>query len=178
MLGALDRPDSGSVRIRDTDVLKLSSRKVAAFRNKNLGFVFQAHHLLPEFTAAEKVAMPLWIGGTGKAEGIRRGEEILDLVGLAARRGHKPSQLSGGEQQRVAIARALALSPAVLFADEPTGNLDTANAESIHSLFLDLRRKTGQTIVFITHNEALAALTDRTLLMRDGRIVEERNNKE
>jgi lipoprotein-releasing system ATP-binding protein len=178
LLGALDRPDEGSVLIRDTDVMKLSARKVAAFRNKNLGFVFQAHHLLPEFTAAENVAMPLWIGGMGKAEGIRQGEELLGRVGLSARKGHKPSQLSGGEQQRVAIARALALRPAVLFADEPTGNLDTANAESIHTLFLDLRRQTGQTIVFITHNEALATLTDRTLMMLDGRIVEERRNKE
>lgn len=177
LLGALDIADSGKVFIKGTDLSTLSNRKLAAFRNSMIGFVFQAHHLLPEFTAAENVAMPLWIGKKSHAEGLKRSAELLDRVGLSRRASHKPSELSGGEQQRVAIARALANNPAILFADEPTGNLDSANATAVHQLFLQLRQDLGQTIVFITHNEHLASLTDRTLLLRDGQIVEEQDHK-
>ena len=176
LLGALDKPDRGSVSIRDTEVFSLPAAKQARFRNQQLGFVFQSHHLLPEFSAAENVAMPLWIKGTGRKAALAAASKMLELVGLAARTANKPSQLSGGEQQRVAIARALINKPAILMADEPTGNLDTANAEAIHNLFLNLRRELQQTIILITHNEALAARTDRTLVMRDGAIVEERRH--
>ena len=174
LLGALDKPDGGTVRIRDTDLFRLPSRKQAEFRNRQLGFVFQFHHLLPEFSAAENVAMPLWIDNKSKKDGLKRAEEMLHLVGLRDRVHNKPSELSGGEQQRVAIARALVHSPAIVMADEPTGNLDTANAAAIHDLFLQLRRDLKQTVVLITHNEELAARTDRTLVMRDGIITEER----
>lgn len=177
LLGALDKPDSGTVRINDIDVFRLPSKKQSSFRNRELGFVFQFHHLLPEFSALENVAIPLWIAGIGKKEGLRQAAAMLEKVGLAGRTEHKPSQLSGGEQQRVAIARALINNPAILMADEPTGNLDTANAAAIHELFLQLKRDLGQTIILITHNEALAARTDRTLIMRDGAIVEETINE-
>ncbi len=173
LLGALDKPDSGAVRINNTDVFNLPSRKQSDFRNRQLGFVFQFHHLLPEFSAMENVAIPLWIAGAGKKEGLKRAGEMLGTVGLGDRLENKPSQLSGGEQQRVAIARALVNKPAILMADEPTGNLDTANATAIHDLFLQLRKDLQQTIILITHNEAQAARTDRTLVMRDGEIVEE-----
>jgi len=176
LLGALDKPDKGSVRIRDTEVFALAAGKQARFRNQQLGFVFQSHHLLPEFSAAENVAMPLWIKGSGRKAALEEAGRMLEQVGLGARTANKPSQLSGGEQQRVAIARALINKPAILMADEPTGNLDTVNAEAIHNLFLDLRRDLKQTIILITHNEALAARTDRTLVMRDGAIVEERSH--
>lgn len=176
LMGALDKPDSGSVLINNTDILKLPSKKQARFRNSQLGFVFQFHHLLPEFTALENVCMPLWINGISKKESKIRAMELLDIVGLNTRAEHKPSELSGGEQQRVAIARALVMKPAVVMADEPTGNLDSANAASVHQLFLDLRKQFGQTFVMVTHNEELAKLTDRTLTMRDGRIVEETRN--
>ena len=176
LLGALDKPDGGQVRIRDTEVFALPAAKQARFRNSQLGFVFQSHHLLPEFSAAENVAMPLWIGGAGRKAALAAAAQMLERVGLAARTDNKPSQLSGGEQQRVAIARALINKPAILMADEPTGNLDTANAEAIHALFISLRRELRQTIILITHNEALAARTDRTLVMRDGGIVEERRH--
>lgn len=171
LMGALDSPDSGSVRINGTDVFALSSKKQARFRNEHLGFVFQFHHLLPEFTAAENIAMPLWIAGQTKGEGLKRAEALLDLVGLSARADHKPSALSGGEQQRVAIARALANNPDVVMADEPTGNLDSTNAAAIHQLFIDLRRQLGQTFILVTHNDSLAAQADRHVHMRDGRIV-------
>lgn len=171
LMGALDSPDSGSVRINGTDVFALSSKKQARFRNEHLGFVFQFHHLLPEFTAAENIAMPLWIAGQTKGEGLKRAEALLDLVGLSARANHKPSALSGGEQQRVAIARALANNPDVVMADEPTGNLDSTNAAAIHQLFIDLRRQLGQTFILVTHNDSLAAQADRHVHMRDGRIV-------
>lgn len=171
LMGALDSPDSGSVRINGTDVFGLSSKKQARFRNEHLGFVFQFHHLLPEFTAAENIAMPLWIAGQTKGEGLKRAEALLDLVGLSARANHKPSALSGGEQQRVAIARALANNPDVVMADEPTGNLDSTNAAAIHQLFIDLRRQLGQTFILVTHNDSLAAQADRHVHMRDGRIV-------
>jgi len=164
------------VQIGDTDVFRLPPGKQAKFRNSRLGFVFQSHHLLPEFTAQENVAMPLWIKGVNKKASLDQAAAMLQRVGLGHRLDNKPSQLSGGEAQRVSIARALINQPAVLMADEPTGNLDSANAEAIHGLFLELRRELGQTIILITHNEALAARTDRTLVMRDGVIVEERAN--
>ena len=173
LMGALDSPDSGCVRINGTDVFALSSKKQARFRNEHLGFVFQFHHLLPEFSAAENIAMPLWIAGKTKGEGLKRAEALLELVGLSARADHKPSALSGGEQQRVAIARALANNPDVVMADEPTGNLDSTNAAAIHQLFIDLRRQLGQTFILVTHNDSLAAQADRHVHMRDGRIVNE-----
>lgn len=177
LLGGLDKPDSGSVSIGNSNLFALPEKKQAAFRNKHIGFVFQFHHLLPEFTAVENVAVPLWIKGTGKSEALQQATEMLDIVGLGKRLNNKPSEMSGGEQQRVAIARALINRPSVIMADEPTGNLDSNNAESVHHLFLDLRNKFEQTFVMITHNEELAAMTDRTLVMKDGKIIEERKNK-
>lgn len=177
LLGGLDKPDSGKVRIHDTDMFSLPDKKQAAFRNKHIGFVFQFHHLLPEFSAVENVSVPLWIAGMGKKQAMDTAAAMLDVVGLSARLDNKPSELSGGEQQRVAIARALVNKPSIIMADEPTGNLDSHNAASIHQLFLDLRDKFGQTFVMITHNEELAAMTDRTFVMKDGKIIEERNNK-
>ncbi len=173
LIGALDKPDSGSVLIEETDILKLPSGKQARFRNSRLGFVFQFHHLLPEFSAIENVCVPLWIKGLGKKEAMDLAAEMLKEVGLQNRLNNKPSELSGGEQQRVAIARALVNKPSVVMADEPTGNLDTANAHALHNLFLHLRDKFGQTFIMITHNDALAKLTDRTLSMQDGSIVDE-----
>jgi lipoprotein-releasing system ATP-binding protein len=171
LLGALDKPNQGSVTIDGIDVFNLSSKKQAKFRNEKLGFVFQFHHLLPEFSAVENVAMPLWIGGKGKREGLKDATEMLDLVGLAERIHNKPSELSGGEQQRVAIARALINKPAIVMADEPTGNLDSANATAIHEIFVRLRKDLGQTFILVTHNKDLAAMTDRNLEMLDGRII-------
>lgn len=171
LLGGLDKPDSGSVLIDNTDMLKLPAKKQAQFRNTHIGFVFQFHHLLPEFSAVENVCIPLWIKGLGKKEATEQARDILNIVGLGHRLENKPSELSGGEQQRVAIARALVNKPSVVMADEPTGNLDTENAHHIHQLFLELRDKLGQTFVMITHNDALARMTDRTLHMQDGRIV-------
>jgi len=173
LIGALDKPDSGKVLIAGIDLLQLPSKKQARFRNEHIGFVFQFHHLLPEFTAVENVAMPLWIRDTTKKEALERAGEVLQLVGLAERLHNKPSELSGGEQQRVAIARALITKPSIIMADEPTGNLDSANAQSIHQLFLQLRNALGQTFIMITHNEELAQTTDRILTMRDGKIVNE-----
>jgi lipoprotein-releasing system ATP-binding protein len=172
LLGALDVPDSGTVTIDGIEVFKLAPKKQAQFRNKHIGFVFQFHHLLPEFTAIENVAMPLWIYRTGKKEGLAKAAELLETVGLKSKVNNKPSELSGGEQQRVAIARALVNNPSIVMADEPTGNLDSANAQAIHELFLTLRKKLNQTFIMITHNEALAALTDRTIVMRDGKLAE------
>lgn len=171
LLGALDKPNQGSVRIDGTDVFSLSSKKQAKFRNEQLGFVFQFHHLLPEFSAVENVAMPLWIGGKSKKQGLKEAAEILELVGLAARINNKPSELSGGEQQRVAIARALINKPAIVMADEPTGNLDSTNAAAIHEIFVRLSKDLGQTFILVTHNKELAAMTDRNLEMLDGRII-------
>ncbi len=173
IMGALDKPDGGSVLIDDTDIFTLPSRKQAAFRNKHIGFVFQFHHLLPEFSAIENVCMPLWIGNTGKTEAIKQATEMLERVGLGGRLNNKPSELSGGEQQRVAIARALVTRPSVVMADEPTGNLDSANAQSVHELFLQLRKDLGQTFIMVTHNDSLAQMTDRILTMRDGKIVQD-----
>ncbi len=176
LMGALDKPDAGSVLIDGVDILKLPSKKQSKFRNSHLGFVFQFHHLLPEFSAIENVCMPLWIKGTGKKEASSQAMEMLKIVGLGGRLNNKPSELSGGEQQRVAIARALVTRPSVVMADEPTGNLDSANAHAVHELFLQLRKDFNQTFVMITHNDQLASLTDRTLIMRDGKIVEEKVN--
>ncbi|WP_118950787.1 ABC transporter ATP-binding protein [Taibaiella helva] len=174
LLGALDFPDKGQVKLMDQELFRLSRKKQAAFRNKHMGFVFQFHHLLPEFTALENVCMPLWIGKQPKDEAIAAAKEILKTVGLGHRMEHKPSELSGGEQQRVAIARAIVHRPSVIFADEPTGNLDTANAQAVHELFFQLRALYQQTFVIVTHNEQLAAMADRTLMMKDGKIVAER----
>ena len=168
ILGTLLTPDEGSLSIDGTDVLSLGARPLADFRNRRIGFVFQAHHLLPEFTAVENVMIPSLIGGTGNKQARERAQELLALVGLEARFSHKPSQLSGGEQQRVAIARALANSPAILFADEPTRNLDSRTKEEIHQLFFDLRKQLGQTIVIVTHDAGLAQLCDRSCYMVDG----------
>jgi len=171
LLGGLDVPDAGTVRFEDTQLFQLSTRQQARFRNSKMGFVFQFHYLLPEFSALENVAMPLWIGGMEKKKATAEATAALARLGLGGRVQHKPSELSGGEQQRVAIARAIVHRPLVLFADEPTGNLDSANAESVHELFLQLREELDLTILMITHNEALAAKTDRALLMKDGRLV-------
>ncbi len=176
LIGALDKPDSGSVLIDNTDILQLPAKKQAKFRNSHMGFVFQFHHLLPEFSAIENVCVPLWIKGTNKKDALLQAAEMLNVVGLGGRLENKPSELSGGEQQRVAIARALVTRPSVVMADEPTGNLDSANAHAIHNLFLQLREQLNQTFIMITHNDALAAMTDRTLIMQDGRIVEEKKN--
>lgn len=171
ILGTLSTPDSGSLSIDGQDILKLTGDELAGFRGRRIGFVFQAHHLLPEFTALENVMIPALIAGKKHKEAQARAEKLLEEVGLSARSGHKPSEMSGGEQQRVAIARALVNKPAVLFADEPTGNLDSATKQEIHKLIFDLRDRLGQTTVIVTHDPELAALCDRTLTMRDGRFV-------
>jgi lipoprotein-releasing system ATP-binding protein len=173
LIGALDKPDGGCVLIDNVDILQLPAKKQAKFRNSHIGFVFQFHHLLPEFSAVENVSVPLWIKGTGRKEAMQEAAEMLNVVGLGGRLGNKPSELSGGEQQRVAIARALVTRPSVVMADEPTGNLDSANAHSVHTLFLQLREKLGQTFLMITHNDSLAKMTDRILTMQDGKIVGE-----
>ncbi len=177
LLGALDKTDSGRISIDGIQLNQLTAKKQAAFRNKHLGFVFQFHHLLPEFSAEENVAIPLWINGTGRKEALKKAVSMLEKVGLGNKLDNKPSELSGGEQQRVAIARALVNNPSIVMADEPTGNLDSANAQATHELFLSLRKELNQTFIMITHNEELAKLTDRILIMRDGRIVEERINR-
>lgn len=169
--GTLDRPDSGQLFINNEDVLKLNNRKMAGFRNKHIGFIFQFHHLLPEFTAIENVCIPAFIGGVGRAEASKRAEELLQFLGLSHRLQHKPSALSGGEQQRVAVARALMNKPDIVFADEPSGNLDSVNSEELHNLFFKLRDEWGQTFIIVTHNESLAKMADRTLVMEDGRMV-------
>ena len=171
ILGTLSRPDDGRATIDGVDPFALGDRELSRFRNERIGFVFQFHHLLPEFTAFENVCIPGFIGRRPRAEVERRADELLTLMGLAGRRGHKPNQLSGGEQQRVAIARALINSPAVLLADEPSGNLDTRNRDEIHRLFFDLRERLGQTTVIVTHDEGLAAMADRKIVMSDGKIL-------
>ena len=171
ILGTLSTPDGGSLMIDGTDVLKLGSKALADFRNRRIGFVFQAHHLLPEFTALENVMIPALIGGKSNREAKEKALQLLETVGLKDRIGHKPSELSGGELSRVAIARALENSPAILFADEPTGNLDSRTKEEIHNLFFDLRKQLGQTIVIVTHDPGLASECDRTCNMQDGVII-------
>ena len=171
IMGTLDKADSGSVIIDGIDVSKLSDARRSAFRNKHMGFVFQFHQLLPEFTALENVMMPALIGGTSRREARRRAEELLAFMGLTERASHKPSELSGGEKQRVAVARALVNKPDVVFADEPSGSLDSHNKEELHRLFFDLRDQMGQTFVIVTHDEQLADLADRKISMQDGRIV-------
>lgn len=170
ILGTLDKPDSGQVLIDGIDVTKLSAKKLAEFRNSKIGFIFQFHQLLPEFTALENVCFPAWIGNKSKAEIEARAKELLSYLNLSDRLHHKPSQLSGGEQQRVAVARALMNKPAVVFADEPSGNLDSKNAEELHDLFFKLKQEFNQTFVIVTHNETLANRADRKLVMKDGVI--------
>lgn len=171
--GTLDRPDSGSVVYDGVDVLRLSERKLSEFRNRRIGFVFQFHQLLPEFTAVENVAIPALIQGGNRREATNRAAELLDMLGLSDRAQHKPMELSGGEKQRVAVARALINHPDVIFADEPSGSLDTHNKEELHRLFFDMRDRFNQTFVIVTHDEGLAAMCDRTLKMRDGMIIDQ-----
>lgn len=171
IVGTLMQPDEGSVRIAGTDIGGIDDDRLSRFRNRHIGFVFQFHHLLPEFTALENVMMPALIGGVSRKEAESRAKELLDMVNLASRASHKPSALSGGEQQRTAIARALINRPSVVLADEPTGNLDTKNRDEIYALLGDVRREFGQTIVIVTHDERLAAQTDRKIEMSDGRIL-------
>ncbi len=173
ILGTLSAADCGELKIDNTDVIALNDKALSRFRNERIGFVFQFHHLLPEFTALENVCIPGWIGGRSREQVERRAVELLQLVNLHERMHHKPAELSGGEQQRVAIARALINSPAVLLADEPSGNLDSVNREEIHRLFFDLRERLGQTIVVVTHDEHLASMADRRIVMRDGLIINE-----
>ena len=170
IMGSLARPDAGRVEIGGQDLFALNDRELSRFRNERIGFVFQFHHLLPEFTAFENICLPGLIGRRPRAEVERRAAELLALMNLTARRDHKPAQLSGGEQQRVAIARAIVNSPAVLLADEPSGNLDTRNRDEIHRLFFDLRDRLGQTVVIVTHDEGLAGMADRKITMSDGLI--------
>jgi len=172
ILGTLDKADQGSVSMNNTSLSSLSGNKLADFRNKHIGFVFQFHHLLPEFTALENVCIPGWLAGKKKKEVEERAKELLNLLGLSHRIQNKPGEMSGGEQQRVAVARALINKPDIVFADEPTGNLDSANARELHQLFFDLREKFNQTFLIVTHNEELARLSDRILYMKDGKIVE------
>ncbi len=171
ILGTLDKADTGSVSMNNTQVNSLAGTKLAAFRNKHIGFVFQFHHLLPEFTALENVCIPGWLAGRKKLEVKAEAEKLLAMLGLSHRMENKPNEMSGGEQQRVAVARALINKPDIVFADEPTGNLDTANAKELHQLFFQLRDQFGQTFLIVTHNEELATLSDRVLYMKDGRIV-------
>lgn len=171
IMGTLDKPDAGRIVLNDTEVNKLKSNQIAAFRNKEIGFVFQFHQLLPEFTAIENVMIPALIGGKSATVAQKDAMEMLDFLGLAERAKHKPSELSGGEKQRVAVARALINHPSVVLADEPSGSLDTKNKEELHKLFFDLRDRLGQTFVIVTHDEGLAAQTDRTIHIKDGRII-------
>ena len=170
ILGTLDRPSSGEILFNDVNITSLNDKKLAAFRNQHIGFVFQFHHLLPEFTALENVCIPAFINKVAKKEAELKANELLDLLGVKTRANHKPSELSGGEQQRVAVARALINNPKVIFADEPSGNLDSENAQNLHKLFFKLRDELKQTIVVVTHNETLANMADRKLVMKDGLI--------
>lgn len=173
ILGTLDNPDSGSVVVDGIETSTLSTNKLSEFRNTHLGFVFQFHQLLPEFTAIENIMIPAYIAGMKPKEARSRAEELLEFMGLSDRATHKPNELSGGEKQRVAVARALMNNPAVILADEPSGSLDSKNKEELHKLFFELRDKFGQTFVIVTHDETLATLTDRTIHLKDGRIVGE-----
>lgn len=177
IIGTLERPDSGRVLYNDEDVMSLKDARLAKFRNRNIGFVFQFHQLLPEFTVVENVAMPALIGGSSRADAFSKAKELIEYLGLTARADHKPAQLSGGERQRAAVARALVNSPRVVLADEPSGSLDSHNRRELHKLFFDLRRDMGHTFVIVTHDESLAADTDRIIHMRDGHITEIINQK-
>lgn len=170
ILGTLDRPSSGEILFNGVNITSLSEKKLAAFRNQHIGFVFQFHHLLPEFTALENICIPAFINKVSKKEAELKATELLELLGLKHRADHKPSELSGGEQQRIAVARALINDPKVIFADEPSGNLDSENAQNLHQLFFKLRDELKQTIVVVTHNEILANMADRKLIMKDGLI--------
>ncbi|HHT52497.1 MAG: ABC transporter ATP-binding protein [Bacteroidales bacterium] len=170
LIGTLDRPDSGEILIDDVSIFQLNDKELAAYRNKNIGFIFQFHHLLPEFSAVENVALPAMIAGLSKKNAIKKATEILEFLKLKERLQHKPSQLSGGEQQRVAVARALINQPQLILADEPSGNLDSENARSLHQLFFDLRDQFSQTFIIVTHNEELAQLSDRQILLKDGMV--------
>lgn len=171
ILGTLDKPANGEIYLNDTRIDKLNGKSLATFRNKNIGFIFQFHHLLPEFTALENVCIPGWIAGKSKKDTILRATELLTSLGLNERLENKPHQLSGGEQQRVAVARALINNPSIVLADEPTGNLDSQNARDLHKLFIDLRTKYNQTFLIVTHNEELAQMSDRILHMKDGKMI-------
>jgi len=170
IIGTLDKSDKGELFIDNTAIHKLSSKELSAFRNQHIGFIFQFHHLLPEFTALENVCIPAFIAGAKSDVAEKRAMELLDLLGVAERANHKPSQLSGGEQQRVSVARALINNPKIILADEPSGNLDSENAAALHKLFFDLRDSMGHTFVIVTHNEELANISDRTIHMKDGNI--------
>lgn len=170
ILGTLDTPDSGKIFLEEREITALKGKKLAAYRNRHIGFVFQFHHLLPEFSALENICVPGWIAGTGSKKLRTRAMELLEILNLKERAGHKPSELSGGEQQRVAVARALINSPDIIMADEPTGNLDSHNARELHQLFINLRNQFNQTFLIVTHNEELAAMSDRLLHMKDGEI--------
>ena len=171
IMGTLDKPDTGRILLNGTEIHRLKERELAAFRNREIGFVFQFHQLLPEFTALENVTIPALIQGVSSGEARRRAVEMLEFMGLSERASHKPAELSGGEKQRVAVARALINHPSVVLADEPSGSLDTHNKEELHRLFFELRDKLGQTFVIVTHDEGLASQTDRTIHMLDGRIL-------
>ena len=173
IIGTLDKPSSGEVFINNIDINKLSSRELSHFRNKNIGFVFQFHHLLPEFTALENVCIPAYIAKTNKHDAETRAKYLLEMLGMGHRANHKPAQLSGGEQQRIAVARALINQPALILADEPSGNLDSASAKELHQLFFDLREKLNHTFIIVTHNEELANMADRKITMKDGLIYPE-----
>ncbi len=172
IIGTLDRPDQGSVILNNIDVNSLSPKKLSAFRNEQIGFIFQFHHLLPEFTALENICIPAYIARNTKKQAEFKAHELLQLLGLENRANHKPAELSGGEQQRVAVARAMINKPSIILADEPSGNLDSNNAESLHSLFADLRDRLDQTFVIVTHNENLANMADRKILMKDGQVMQ------
>lgn len=174
IMGTLDKADSGQIIINGQDISGLNQKKLSQFRNKHLGFVFQFHQLLPEFTALENIMIPAFIGGMGKKEAEERARELLQFMGLENRSTHKPNELSGGEKQRVAVARALVNHPDVIMADEPSGSLDSRNKEELHKLFFDLRDQYGQTFIIVTHDESLAALTDRTIHMKDGIIIDDK----
>jgi len=171
IVGTIEKPDSGSVVINNEAIEKFSGNKLASFRNKHIGFVFQFHHLLPEFTALENVCIPAFIGGKSKSEAEKKAKELFSFLNIENRIHHKPSELSGGEQQRVAVARALINNPSIVLADEPSGNLDTQHALELHNLFFELRKKTGQTFIIVTHNTELAQMADRKIEMRDGEII-------
>ena len=170
IMGSLDKPDGGQVLYDGQDITRMNEKEISAFRNKHIGFVFQFHQLLPEFTALENITIPMLIAGQGMRQANARAKELLELLGLADRADHKPSELSGGEKQRIAVARALANQPDVILADEPSGSLDTKNKEELHKLFFSLRDRLGQTFVIVTHDESLAAMTDRTIRLLDGAV--------